>query len=565
MQNKPNIAYFCMEYGLDEELPIYSGGLGILAGDYLKAANDLDLPVIGIGILWDQDYTHQYIGENGRPYDTYPSFDYDFLTDTGITVTVNIEGEEVKCKVRLVDQYNNAPLYLLDTNFPGSKHGWITSKLYGGDGQNRLAQEIVLGIGGIRAMRKLGIEIDKYHFNEGHAVLAGVELIREKMEEGMSFDEAKKATREEIVFTTHTPVRAGNETHEHRLLQHMKAYNDLNYKQMKEIGNNPFNMTVAGLRLSSITNGVSNLHRETTKEMWKDTEDKPPIIGITNGVHTKTWQDERIKNAYEAGKDIWQPHYELKQELVDYIKESNGANLDPDSLIVGFARRAAPYKRSELIFRDAEAIEPLLREGKLQLVFSGKAHPNDDTGKDIVQNLVKMDQKYENSVVFLENYDMNIARKMVKGSDVWLNNPRRPLEASGTSGMKAAMNGVLNLSVMDGWLAEGPEHGVSGWLIDKVLHEEYNHLSEDEQDLRALHQIIYDEVIPTYYENPEQWKEMMQASIDMSHEKFSAQRMLKEYYDRMYNITAKKKEKELEAIEVITEPIETAPAAQHEM
>ncbi|ADL12628.1 alpha-glucan family phosphorylase [Acetohalobium arabaticum] len=565
MQNKPNIAYFCMEYGLDEELPIYSGGLGVLAGDYLKAAADLDLPVIGLGILWEQDYTQQYIGEDGRPYDTFPTFDFDFLTDTGITVTVNIEGEEVDCKVRLVDKYDNAPLYLLDTNFPESEHGWITSKLYGGDDKDRLAQEMVLGIGGVRALRKLDIDVDKYHFNEGHAVLAGVELIREKMEAGMSFDEAKEATREEIVFTTHTPVRAGNEIHEHRLLQHMKAYNSLNYKQMKEIGDNPFNMTVAGLRLSSITNGVSDLHQETTKEMWKDVDDKAPIIGITNGVHAKTWQDERIKNAYEAGEDLWQPHYELKQELVDYVKEVDGANLNPDSLIIGFARRTAPYKRSELIFRDADAIDPLLREGKIQLVFSGKAHPNDDTGKDIVQNLVQMEQKYTDSVVFLENYDMDIARKMVRGSDVWLNNPRRPLEASGTSGMKAAMNGVLNLSVVDGWLAEGPEHGVSGWLIDEVLHEEYNHLSEDEQDLRALHQIIYDEVIPTYYENHEEWKKMMQASIDMSHEQFSAQRMVKEYYDRLYNITSKERDKDFEAIEVITESIEEVHFPQHEM
>jgi starch phosphorylase len=566
-----------MEYGLDEELPIYSGGLGVLAGDHLKAAADLDLPLIGIGILWSQDYTHQYIGEDGRPYDTYPHINYDFLKDTGLSINVKVKGEDVTCKVKLVDRYDNAPLYLLDTNFPSSKHGWITDKLYGGSKQDRLAQEIVLGIGGIRLLRKLDIKVDKYHFNEGHAVLAGIELIKEKMKnEGLSFSEAKEATKKEIVFTTHTPVKAGNEVHDHQLLQQMNAYNGLNHEQMKQTGGDPFNMTVAGLRLSHITNGVSQLHQETTKEMWNNVSDKSPIIGITNGVHNNTWQDEKIRNAYESDADLWSPHLELKEELINYIRENNGAELDPNSLIIGFARRAAPYKRSELIFRNADAIDPLLKAGKVQLVFSGKAHPNDETGKDIVQNLVKMDQKYKDSVVFLENYDMEIARKLVKGSDVWLNNPRRPLEASGTSGMKAAMNGVLNLSVVDGWFAEGPEHGVSGWLIDEVLKEEYNHLSEDKRDLKALYKVIYDEIIPTYYDDHNNWKKMMKASIDMSHWQFSAQRMVQEYYERMYNKEEKRirtqqsqqrkiTEKDIEPIEVIRDSIEVVSPPQSRM
>ncbi|SJZ51575.1 alpha-glucan family phosphorylase [Selenihalanaerobacter shriftii] len=570
MQNKPHIAYFCMEYGLNEELPIYSGGLGVLAGDHLKAAHDLQAPLVAIGMLWKQDYTHQYIDENGRPYDTYPNFDYDFLKDTGVSVNVNVRDEDVTCKVKLVDRYDNAPLYLLDTNFPGSEHGWITSRLYGGQTQDRIAQEIVLGIGGLRALRKLGIQVDKYHFNEGHAILAGIELMQERMKnEGLSFQEAKNAVKKEIVFTTHTPVRAGNEAHEHQLLQEMGAYNGLNYNQMNEIGGDPFNMTVAGLRLSHITNGVSKLHKETTKEMWKDVSGTSPIIGITNGVHAKTWQDKKMRNAYEEDQDLWQPHQKSKQELIDYVKENNGANMDINSIIIGFARRAAPYKRSELIFRDAEAIDPLLRDGKVQLVFSGKAHPNDQNGKDIVQNLVKMDRKYKDSVVFLENYDMEIARKLVKGSDVWLNNPRRPLEASGTSGMKAAMNGVLNLSVVDGWLAEGPQHGVSGWLIDEALHEEYNHLSEDERDLKALYKIIYDEVIPTYYDNRAKWKEMMKASIDMSQWKFSAQRMVEEYYERMYNKNLVRPEQNQQPsakpFETVTESIEVISPPQQQM
>ncbi|MCK8823886.1 alpha-glucan family phosphorylase [Fuchsiella alkaliacetigena] len=561
MENKAEVAYFCMEYGLNEELPIYSGGLGVLAGDHLKAAADLNKPLIGIGILWRQNYTQQYIGDDGRPYDTYPNFDYDFLKDTGIKVKVQIKGEEVEAKVRLVDQYENAPLYLLDTNFPGSEYGWITNQLYGGNEEDRVAQEILLGVGGIKLLRKLGIEVDKYHFNEGHAVFAGLELIREKMEaENLSFSEARKAIRPQIVFTTHTPVRAGNEVYDHQFLEYMQAYNGFDYQQMCEIGGDPFNMTVAGLRLSSIANGVSELHGETTKEMWDEVTDSAPIVAITNGVHSRTWQHESIRRAYEEEADLWEPHFRLKEDLVNFVRERNGANLDPESLIVGFARRKAPYKRSELIFRNADAIDPLLQEGKLQLIFSGKAHPKDETGKDIVENLVEMDRKYENSVVFLENYDMEIARKLVQGADVWLNNPRRPLEASGTSGMKAAMNGVLNLSVVDGWLAEGPEHEVSGWLIDEVLEEDYNHLSEDQRDLKALYKVIYDEVIPTYYENHEKWKEMMRASIDMSHWQFSAQRMVEEYYERMYSFEQSSRDQEgisidkLNPIEVVSPP-----------
>ncbi|MGM0471525.1 MAG: alpha-glucan family phosphorylase [Bacillota bacterium] len=538
LKNQPRVAYFCMEYGLDNELPIYSGGLGILAGDYLKAAKDLDKPVVGIGILWDQGYTQQYIDEDGWPCDTFPELDYDLITDTGESVTVNVRGEEVVCEIKLVEQYGNVPLYLLDTNFPGSDHGWITDKLYDEDdkGYERVSQEIILGIGGVKALRKLGIEVDKYHFNEGHAVLAGTELIQEKMETGQSFQEAYRQTREEVIFTTHTPVKAGNEVHNHDLLRELGAYNGLGYEEMKQLGDDPFNMTVAGLRLSSVTNGVSKLHSETTKDMWKDVSNKSPIIGITNGVHVETWQSDKIKEAYDNNEDLWQPHYELKEELVDYIEEHNGTQLDSDSLIIGFARRVAPYKRSDLIFRNIEAIDSLLQEGKLQLVFSGKAHPKDETGKSIVQNLVKMDEKYEDSVVFLENYDMEVAKKLVQGCDIWLNNPRRPLEASGTSGMKAAMNGVLNLSVEDGWLAEGPEHGVSGWLFDEVFTEEDDDLSEDERDLKALYNIIYNDVLPIYYDQPQKWQEMMQASIDMSYQQFSAQRMVQDYYDQMYNL-----------------------------
>ncbi|MBZ4688184.1 MAG: glycogen phosphorylase [Clostridia bacterium] len=537
MEKLPKVAYFCMEYGLHKELPIYSGGLGVLAGDLLKTAKENNAPVIGIGILWHQDYTEQYIGENGRPYDVYPNLSYDSMKDTGVTVNLRVRGEDVTCKVYLVDKYDNAPLYLLDTNFPGGKHGWMTDRLYGGEAQDRIASEMILGIGGVRALRAMGIEVDKYHFNEGHAVFAGLELIREKMQnEGLSFHDAWKAIKNDVVFTTHTPVEAGNESHDHGTLQHMEAYNGLTYAQMCEIGGDPFNMTVAALRMSHKANAVSKLHGETAREMWKDVDNAAPIIAITNGVHNKTWQNPEIREAYENNTDLWEPHMKLKKKLLEYVKKETGVALKLDNLVIGFARRAAAYKRTGLIFRNPELIDSILKEGKMQLVFSGKAHPKDEIGKDIIQHVVSMAQRYKNNVVFLENYDMGIAELLVQGCDVWLNNPRRPLEASGTSGMKAAMNGVLNVSVLDGWVAEGVEHGINGWLLDeRVDLKSFDDMHQDEQDIKALYEVLLEEVIPTYYEDRKKWLEMMQASITMSRKQYSSTRMLKQYYQHLYS------------------------------
>lgn len=531
----PHVAYFCMEYGLDHKLPIYAGGLGVLAGDYLKAAHDLKAPMVAIGILWNQDYTEQFIGDDGYPYDVYPNYDFSMVKDTGVTVKLKVRGADVTCKVHLVDNLNNVKLYLLDTNFPGSEHGWMTNRLYGGVAQDRVAAEMILGIGGVRALRALGINADIYHFNEGHAVFAGIELIREKMQEKhMSFHDAWKATQKQVVFTTHTPVEAGNEIWDHALLQHMEAYNGLNYEQMRDLGDDPFNMTIAALRLSHLANAVSKLHGKTARDMWGNVYETAPIISITNGVHVGTWQDDRITKSFDNGDDLWEPHTACKKELIQFVKQHTGAELKQDKLIIGFARRAAPYKRSELIFRDVEVIEPLLKSGQIQLVFSGKAHPNDGLGKDIIKRLVDMDRKYGDSVVFLENYNMEIARLLVRGCDVWLNNPRRPLEASGTSGMKAAINGVLNLSVVDGWVAEGPQHGVSGFLLCTICEKAIHDANQDERDLRALYNVLLNEVIPIYYNDRSRWHNMMRASIDMAHYQFSSHRMLREYYDVLY-------------------------------
>ncbi|MGH4119237.1 alpha-glucan family phosphorylase [Clostridium sp.] len=533
--NLPRVAYFCMEYGLNSDFKAYAGGLGILAGDHLKGAKDLKLPLIGIGLKWKQGYTEQLIDENGKAYDTYHNYTYDFLEDTGVKVTVKIRNLDVVCKVWKLEEFGNVPLYLLDTDIPENGDTWITGQLYGWFGEERIAQEIVLGIGGVKALRALDIPIDVYHFNEGHAALAATELIKEKMQSGYSFEEAWNKTREEVVFTTHTPIVEGNESHDVSKLEYMGAFNGLTREQMVRFGGEPFNMTVAGLRLSRKANAVAQLHMETANKMWKTVAGRSEIIGITNGVHKPSWVDDRITKAYENNGDLWETHITVKKELIEFINERTGVKLDVDKLLIGFSRRAAPYKRSDLIFTDEEIISPLLKSGKVQIVFSGKAHPLDDTGKEIVEKLVRMMKKYPNSVVFLENYDMNIGRMLTRGSDIWLNNPRRPLEASGTSGMKAAMNGVLNCSILDGWWPEACNDDVNGWQFgDAVSLNELSPVELDKHDTAALYDTLINRVMVTYYDNREKWVEMMKESIKTTSYAFSVERMLDEYYNKMY-------------------------------
>lgn len=529
---EPRVAYFCMEYGLDNEMRIYAGGLGILAGDILKAAKELGKPMIGIGILWRQGYTSQVIGEDGMPYDSYHNNDYiyDLVEDTGINVTVKIKNEDVICKVWKLDRYNNVPLYLLDTNHDKNSNKWITGQLYGWFGEERIAQELVLGIGGIKLIRKLGLDIDIYHFNEGHAVFAGIELIREKMSNKITFEKALEEVKEEIVFTTHTPIKEGNEEHSLDSIRYMGGFNGLTLEQMVKIGGAPFNMTVAGLRLSRAANAVAELHGVTAREMWKDVKDGAPITAITNGVHNKTWVDKRMRKAFKDGEELWPVHQILKKELIDYLNKKTGKNFKKDKLLIGFARRAAPYKRSDLIFSDPKIIGPYLENCKIQLVFSGKAHPLDDIGKRIVARLVKMSSKYPESVVFLEDYNMEIGEKLTRGVDVWLNNPRRPKEASGTSGMKAAMNGVLNLSILDGWWPEACQDGVNGWQFG----DGYQGKRQDKHDLKALYDVLINKVIPAYYNNRKKWQEMMLASIESTYDRFSARNMVERYYKEIY-------------------------------
>jgi glycogen phosphorylase len=543
-KKQPRVAYFCMEYGLQSDFKIYAGGLGILAGDYLKGAKDHGYPIVGIGIKWKQGYGDQMLDEKGQPFDAYRNRKYDFLQETGVTVEVQIRSVSVKCKVWLVDAFGNAPLYLLDTDLPDNADAWISGQLYGWFGEERIAQEMVLGIGGVKVLRALGYKVDLYHFNEGHALFAGFELMREQMEgdEGVSFKKALKQVRKQVVFTTHTPIVQGNESHPIDRIEYMGANLCLKRKHLVKLGclddDNTFNMTVGALRMSKKSNAVAQLHGETANKMWADVKKRSKITAITNGIHVPTWVDSAILKAAEGKKEadqsqLWEAHLKNKKALVSFIEKRNGVKLDANKLIIGFSRRAVAYKRSDLIFRNPKIIEPLLKNQTVQLVFSGKAHPLDDAGKAIVANLVAMSRKYPKSVVFLTDYDMTIGAALTRGADVWLNNPVRPKEASGTSGMKASMNGVLNLSILDGWWPEACDHGVNGWQFGDAV-ELVDAAAQDLHDMNALYKTLTEEVVPTYYKDQAKWRKMMRKSIVSTLYQFSVTRMLAEYYDILY-------------------------------
>lgn len=529
----PLVAYFCMEYGLSSDFRIYAGGLGILAGDYLKGAKEYDFPMVALGLKWKQGYTDQFIGKDGKPYDSYNNKIYPFLEDTGHHVDVLIRDRNVRCQIWKCTSFDNVDLYLLDTDLPENEDAWITGQLYGWFGEERIAQEMVLGIGGVKALRKLGIKAEIYHFNEGHAVLAATELIREKTEKGLAFAKALEKTQKEVVFTTHTPIVQGNESHYVDRLKYMGAFNGLTTEQMVQLGGAPFNMTVAALHTSKKSNAVSQLHAETANSMWANVEFNKPILGITNAIHLDTWVDPSMVSGAKNGSNLLKLHAVHKRALIEFVKTRTGQSLNEDQLLIGFGRRAAPYKRSNLIFKDESLMGPLLKSGKVQIIFSGKAHPLDDTGKAIITELFTYTKKYPNSVVYLENYDMEIASYMTKGSDIWLNNPVRPLEASGTSGMKAAMNGVPNFSVLDGWWPEVCTHGHNGWEIGDGL--EFRTWAEhDDNDLTSLYKTLTTEILPTYYDNKNRWQEIMKNSILDTVEAFGVKRMLDEYYERLY-------------------------------
>ena len=543
MLSCPRVAYFCMEYGLDPSFPIYAGGLGILAGDHMKSVGDLRLPVTGIGLFWDEGYTQQVVAASGALEDQYPKTPRDALRRLDARIEVTVRGVAVPLRAWRVERFVHSNLYLLEPERESDK--WITQRLYGGSGDDRIAQEIVLGVGGVRLLQALGQDVDLFHFNEGHAVFAGLELLRQNRFGGGTIRERLEKLRPHVAFTTHTPVPAGNEVHELEFLRRMDANLGFSDQDLGEIGGSPFSMTIAGLRMARIANGVAELHGQTARQMWKDVERAAPIISITNGVHQPTWQDARIRAALVPDKprerqdaELWDAHQRMKSELVSEIARRTGRRLAVDKLLIGFARRAATYKRADLILGDERSLNALFDRG-VQIVYAGKAHPRDLQGKALVGKIIEAAKKHPTHVVFLENYDMTSGALLTRGVDVWLNNPRRPLEASGTSGMKAAMNGVPNLSILDGWWPEGCEHGITGWRLgepdpkDDAFNEEDQH-RVDKRDRELIHSILDREVLPAYGDRAK-WVAIMRASIAMSQWRFSSDRMVEDYVAKVYS------------------------------
>ncbi len=516
-----SIAYFCMEYGLDSDFKIYAGGLGILSGDMLKAAEERDDDIIGIGVLWQEGYTEQII-EDGKPVDKSFKHDYDFLEETGIGFSIEVKNEEVGCKVYRVTEFNNKPLYLIDTDLEENSD-WarkLTSRLYGGSWEDQLVQKILFAKAGLRVVEELDFEPDYYHLSETDSVFVAIELLEEKLDR-WGLGEAKEEVKEIVRFTTHTPIDAGNPKYNYSLLHKVNYPGNIAYQSLKEIAGNPFNTTLVGLRLSGKANAVSKRHMKTVKEMWSRYMQTEPIVGVTNGIHLPTWRSKEVEEA----EDLWEVHQEQKRELVEHI----GADIDMDKPLIGFAKRMPDYKRPYLPFHDIERFEELKDE--INIVFSGKAHPDFKESKERVEKIVGYAEKYD-SVHWIENYSMKDAEKLVKGCDVWLSCSVPPKEACSTSVIKAAVNGVLNLSTLDGWWWEACNHGENGWQYgdEKILEDREK---QDAHDAEALYRVIEEEVVPAYRER-EKWIEMMKSSIKTVEDNYTAKKMLEKYFTKVW-------------------------------
>jgi len=601
------IAYFCMEYGLHESFPMYSGGLGILAGDHLKSASDLGIPLIAVGLLYKKGYFIQKLNSEGLQESIF--LDYDF-SDFPITPAKDANGDEIYVDVEMLGRkvfakvwqvkVGRVSLYLLDTNLmqndPEDRE--VTSTLYGGDIEMRIKQEILIGIGGVKAVRKLGYNPAVWHMNEGHAAFLGLERIRELVQEhGLTFQEAIETVRAGNVFTTHTPVPAGNDVFSISLID--KYFGDfwpnlgasrqdfLNLGLDKQPnGEELFSMTILALKLSGRSNGVSRLHGEVSRKLWNHVWPgiewlEVPINYVTNGVHINTWLNPKLQESLKQylGTDwmskiddpelwnkidnipddeLWKAHQEIKKELIEYVRKSIKAQRsrhgetveqleevnkigDEKALTIGFARRFATYKRADLIFSDEERLKKILNDPDkpVQLIFAGKAHPADKPGQEIIKKIYEYSRKpeFQNKIIILENYDMDMAKHLVSGVDIWLNNPRRPREASGTSGEKAGMNGAINFSVLDGWWVEG-YNGKNGWAIGD--NRDYDDLKlQDKIDSVSIYNQLEKQIVPMYYEKEEsgiskEWVSRMKESIKSVTSFFNTSRMLKEYTQKLY-------------------------------
>ena len=601
------VAYFSMEFGIHESVPVYSGGLGVLAGDHLKSASDLGLPLCGVSMMYREGYFRQYLNPDGWQQERYPENDFFNLPlipeldgqGQPILVSAPLPGREVKLRIWRI-QVGRIPLYLLDANIPeNDPHDrGITAQLYGGDINMRIQQEIILGIGGIRAMKAVGRVPTVVHMNEGHAAFAALERIRVMMQdEKLDFATAAEVVKAGTCFTTHTPVPAGNDAFSAQMMdQYLGDYiNHLGIDRQKFLAlgrmhptndAEPFSMTVLAIKLSNTSNGVSALHGVVSREMWKEIwptlpTEEVPIGSITNGVHTQSWLSPEIGQLFDRylgvqweekptdfaiwkrvehipDAELWRTHERARERLIALCRSRLKAQLhrrgappseieaaeevlDPDALTIGFARRFATYKRGDLVFRDPERVAALLNDPKrpVQFIFSGKAHPKDNGGKELISRVVQMAKRpeFRRRVVFLEDYEMNVARHMVQGVDVWLNNPRRPLEASGTSGMKAAANGALNMSILDGWWEEGYD-GDNGWAIG--AGEEYTDLGyQDEVESRALYELFENDLTPMFYTRgsdglPRAWIRRMKRCISSLVPVFNTNRMVEEYLEQCY-------------------------------
>ena len=610
----PLIAYFSAEFGLTECISIFAGGLGILSGDHLKSASDLGVPLVGVGLLYQQGYFRQYLNAAGWQQEANEDNDFHTIPATlmrgqdgkPLTIEVNYPNNRVLAQVWRI-QAGRVSLYLLDTNIPEnvrSEDRDITDQLYGGNLENRIRQEILLGIGGCRMLEALGIRPTVYHMNEGHSAFLSLELIRKYMEErSLTYAEAREIASASLVFTTHTPVTAGHDYFPPDLIDRYfsefipklgidrKRFLALGRRNPEDAGES-FCMTALALRMASSSNGVSRLHGQISRQMWRDLwpgvpDDEIPITHITNGVHFQSYISQELEQLYErylgpswreqpaeqgvwrrvesiAAEELWNTHERRRERLVSFTRkhlhmqfQRRGASqaelasiedaLDPDALTIGFARRFATYKRATLLLRDRNRLAGILNDAKrpVQIIFAGKAHPLDDAGKALIQQIATLarEPQFRQRMVFLEDYDVSIARYLVQGVDVWLNTPLRPNEASGTSGMKALANGAINLSILDGWWDEAYLSGRTddrpvGWAIGQG--ESYSDRDyQDQIEAEALYDILERDVIPTFYDRradglPRRWIALMMSSIANLCPQFNTNRMIREYAERFY-------------------------------
>ncbi len=604
--SKP-VAYFSLEFGVHESVPIYSGGLGVLSGDHIKSASGLGVPLVAIGLFYDQGYFKQHLDIEGWQQEEYLDTKVENLPmepalgpdGQPISVEIDTRTGKLQAKVWLM-HVGRVELYLLDCDVPGNspEDRELTSRLYGGDTRTRIRQELVCGVGGVRALKALGITPGVYHLNEGHNAFAPLEAIRERMQQdGNSFDQALRSVAQRTVFTTHTPVPAGHDRFDGGLIEeHLGPLRDdlgISFEQLMGLGRvepqndqESFCMTVLGLKLSRRANAVSNLHGHVSRRMWAHlwpwrVEEEIPIGHITNGVHVPSWLAWQMQQLYDrhfpAGwggnmgepqawhgiydvdpGELWETHHALKNLLLAFVRrrvsrqcrrrgesdeavEAARSILDPNILTLGFGRRFATYKRADLIMDDLDWLAETVNhsERPLQIIFAGKAHPADEPGKQLIKRIAncRHDPRFAGRIAFVEDYDINVGRHLIQGVDVWLNNPRRPLEASGTSGQKAVLNGALNLSVLDGWWAEAYD-GSNGFAIGRGTQHVDDAIT-DARDAADLKRVLIEEVIPLYYDRdidglPRSWIQRMMNSIGSLAWRFSAHRMVADYVRTAY-------------------------------